>query len=90
MTNFKTALQICGLSHREAATFLNVRPDTVHSWSNGRNPVPAGVLDQLSDLYKSLLKASLSEKAEQHLPAIPAIIATAQTMRMLRTKKPLK
>ena len=58
MANFKTALQICGLSHREAATFLNVRPDTVHSWSNGRNPVPDGVWSQLGDLYEQMVTAA--------------------------------
>lgn len=51
MTLFAASLRLLGLSHGEAADFLAVRPDTVKSWSAGRNPVPAGVWTQLRALY---------------------------------------
>ena len=50
MTLFKLFLQSTGLSTREAARFLNVSPDTVKSWSSGRNNCPDGVLDEMSEL----------------------------------------
>ncbi len=49
-TAFSLLCQVCGLSHREAADFLGVRLDTVKSWSSGRNPTPAGALDDLVEL----------------------------------------
>lgn len=48
----------CGLSHREAAAFLGVRLDTVNSWSSGRNPTPAGVIDELRGLYARIEDAA--------------------------------
>lgn len=54
MTPFALLLQLCGLSHREGGDFLDVRPDTVKSWSAGRNRVPAGVIEQLRDLARAL------------------------------------
>lgn len=51
MSAFKQALAICGLTQSEAADFLNVRLDTVKSWSSGRNPVPDGVWQQLGEIY---------------------------------------
>lgn len=50
MTLFSSILKLSGLSIREAADFLSVRPDTVKSWSAGRNPVPSGVMDQMHNL----------------------------------------
>ena len=58
MTNFKTALQICGLSQQKAADFLDVRPDPVKSWSSGRNPVPDGVWHELGCLYERMVTAA--------------------------------
>ena len=58
MTLFSSILKLSGLSIREAAEFLEVRPDTVKSWSAGRNPVPAGVMDQLHDLLEMQEKAA--------------------------------
>lgn len=49
-TIFSLLCQVCGLSHREAAAFLEVRLDTVKSWSAGRNCTPDAVLDQLAEL----------------------------------------
>lgn len=63
-------LDRCGLSHREAAAFLGVRLDTVHSWSSGRNPTPAGVVTELRGLY-----ARIEEEAAQKLQAIRAVCA---------------
>lgn len=50
MTLFATILQSLGLSQAEAAAYLNVRPDTVKSWSAGRNPVRSGVYSELRAL----------------------------------------
>jgi len=49
-TLFSLLRQVCGLSQREAADFLDARLDTVKSWSAGRNPTPPGVIDALADL----------------------------------------
>ena len=49
-TAFALLLQVCGLSHGEAARFLNVRPDTVKSWATGRRSVPGDALTALADL----------------------------------------
>lgn len=57
-TLFSAALRLCGLSHREAAVFFGVRPDTVKSWSAGRNSVPNGVLDGLRDLALRIDRAA--------------------------------
>lgn len=50
MTPYGALLAHCGLSLREAAEFHGIRPDTVRSWSSGRNRTPPGVLAQLRDL----------------------------------------
>lgn len=50
MTLFSALLKLSGLSTREAAAFFHVRPDTVKSWSAGRNPAPPGVFDQIYTL----------------------------------------
>lgn len=68
MNLFKLFLQSSGLSQREAAAFLNVRPDSVNSWSSGRRTAPDGVLYQLSeliDLQGRMVDAAL-DVIEQH------------------------
>lgn len=50
MINYALLLQLSGLSQREAALFHDVRPDTVKSWSAGRNEAPAGAITELRDL----------------------------------------
>lgn len=66
MTSFTLLIDRCGLSLREAAEFLCVRPDTVKSWSSGRNPAPAAVLGELRALYAMIERAAgeLIEQAE--------------------------
>ena len=49
-TPFAILAALAGLSHREAAELLNVRPDTVKSWSAGRNRAPAGAVAELRNL----------------------------------------
>ena len=46
-TLYAACLSRLGLSQAEAATLHNVRPDTVKSWSAGRNTVPPGAWDDL-------------------------------------------
>ena len=50
MTPFALLASLAGLSHREAAEFLNVRVDTAKSWSAGRRACPAYALDELKAL----------------------------------------
>lgn len=62
-TTFKLACDRCGLSHREAAAFLNTRPDTVKSWSSGRNNAPESVIEELRALYEVIETAADSALA---------------------------
>lgn len=57
-TVFDLLIQTCGLSHREAAGLLDVRPDTVASWASGRRTAPAAVLAELSALAGRIEKAA--------------------------------
>lgn len=57
-TTFSAAIAICGLSQQEAADYLDVRLDTVKSWSAGRNPPPEGAWQMLSDLYRRIEDAA--------------------------------
>ncbi|MGH7784858.1 MAG: hypothetical protein ACREO5_13580 [Candidatus Binatia bacterium] len=70
-TAFSLLRERCSLSLREAADFLAVRPDTVNSWSSGRNPAPAGAIEELRALYKLIETA-----AEKSLIEIRALIKT--------------
>lgn len=63
-TTFSLLLSRCGLSHREAADHLGVRPDTVRSWSCGRNPTPSGVIAELRALYHAIEIAAARHVAE--------------------------
>lgn len=63
MTPIALIIQACGLSHREAAEFLDVRIDTVKSWSAGRNPTPEGAIDSLRDLHKKIERAAAEQIA---------------------------
>lgn len=58
-TLFTGILNLCGLSHREAADFLNVRVDTVKSWSSGRNRVAPGALEELWTLADRIERAAV-------------------------------
>lgn len=58
MTTFKSAIAICGLSQQQAADFLGVSLQTVKHWSSGRNNVPGGVWEMLSDLYVRIEQAA--------------------------------
>lgn len=64
MTLFALLIDRCGLSHQEAAEFLQVRRDTVHSWSTDRRPAPAGVIGQLRALYRAIDRAANEAMAE--------------------------
>jgi hypothetical protein len=64
ITTFTLLCDRCGLSHREAAAFLNVRPDTVKSWSSGRNAAPAGAINELRALY-AMIERAASEAVSQ-------------------------
>jgi hypothetical protein len=73
-TTFSLLSQICGLSHREAAQLLNVRLDTVKSWSTGRNRVPNAVLAELAELAARIETAAtetlkqIADASEKHGP----------------------
>lgn len=53
MTLFKILLLSCGLNIRGAASFLKVSPDTIKSWSCGRNKAPDRIINQLAKFYKA-------------------------------------
>lgn len=59
----------CGLSNREAAEFLGVRPDTFNAWSSGRNKAKPGPVSELQALY-----AMIEQAADA---AVETILATA-------------
>jgi len=54
MTPIKLLIQLAGLSNREASKVLNIRPDTVNSWSSGRNPAPAGAIEEMRVLVDEI------------------------------------
>ncbi|MEY9537861.1 hypothetical protein ABIE85_000921 [Bradyrhizobium diazoefficiens] len=49
--------QRCGLSQADAASFHDTRIDTIKSWCSDRRTAPAGVLDELRDLYADISEA---------------------------------
>jgi hypothetical protein len=49
--------QRCGLSQADAASFHHTRIDTIKSWCSDRRTAPAGVLDELRDLYADISEA---------------------------------
>ena len=49
--------QRCGLSQADAADFHTTRIDTIKSWCSDRRTAPAGVLDELRDLYADISEA---------------------------------
>ena len=57
-TTFALLCDRCGLSSREAAEFLEVRPDTIKSWSSGRRDAPPGTVDRLRALYAKIERAA--------------------------------
>lgn len=71
-TLFALLIQVCGLSHREAAAFLDVRLDTVKSWSTGRNPTPARVVEELGNLAFAIEEAA--DKTLEYISEAPAEI----------------
>jgi hypothetical protein len=54
MTLFSLLLSRCGLSIEAAAQFLNVRSDTVKSWSSGRRQPPEAVVTELRLLFTKI------------------------------------
>lgn len=49
-STFKLISQDCGLTMTEAASFLDVRPDTAKSWWMGRRTCPDSVVDEILTL----------------------------------------
>jgi hypothetical protein len=58
MTPFTLLLGAAGLSHREASDFLQVRLDTIHAWSSGRNNCRPAVLTELRALIQKQDRAA--------------------------------
>ncbi|MBB2158098.1 hypothetical protein HLH33_17650 [Gluconacetobacter diazotrophicus] len=69
-TLFSLLVQVCGLSHREAAEMLKVRHDTVKSWSSGRNRTPDTVLEELVALAARIEKAATEALAQIETAAV--------------------
>lgn len=84
-TIFALLCRVCGLSHREAAAFLDVRLDTVKSWSSGRNSAPDRVLDDLAELAAKIDRAAdeavdlIAQKSEKHGPPDTIDLQLSQT-----------
>lgn len=74
MTPYNLLRKLSGLSQAEAADFHKVRPDTVKSWCAGRNPTPAGAVDEIRDLIAKQERAAQEalalyrEKLAEHGP----------------------
>ena len=80
-TLYNILLVTTGLSQREASVFHGVRPDTVKSWSAGRNPAPDGAIDELADLITKMASAvdaalDAAEAQEQTAEAIELGLAS--------------
>lgn len=63
MTLFSEILRGCGLSQREAADFLGIRPDTVKGYASPSRPQqpPPGVLAELHELAARQDQVALEE-----------------------------
>ncbi len=70
MTPYSILCAHAGLSHREASDFHKVRPDTIRSWSSGRNRAPQGAIDELIDLINR--QEQLAEAALLRIHALAA------------------
>jgi hypothetical protein len=57
-TIYAACLARLGLSQPEAAALHGVRPDTVKSWSAGRNPVPERIYDELREYAAQIAERS--------------------------------
>lgn len=69
ITTFGAALKMCGLTISEASEFLDVRPDTVKNWSQGRRTVAPFAWEKLRALYarqQQAAQAAIDLIAEQH------------------------
>lgn len=80
-TAFALLCQVCGLSQREAAELLEVRLDTVKSWSAGRNRAPGRVLSELARLAAAIERAA-DEAMKAAADAAEKIGAEAETIEL--------
>ncbi len=60
MTNFKTALSLCGLSQQGAADFLGIRLDTVKKFCAGTSRPSLGIWKLLANLFEQIQDAANS------------------------------
>ena len=51
------------MSHAESAHFLDVRPDTIKSWSSGRRQTPGAVLDTMARLAAAIERQAADRAA---------------------------
>ena len=58
MTTFKSALAICGLSHQQAAEYLDISIQSVKVFSQGKRGAPIGVWALLAALYERIQDAA--------------------------------
>lgn len=85
MTLVSALITACGLSNREAANYLDVRLDTLHSWSSGRRTAPDGAVRQLAQLYVDVLDAIArsDSKAEWPTDGTAAVVLAGITARQM-------
>jgi hypothetical protein len=61
---YSLLLDVCGLSHREAADLHRVRIDSVNSWASGRRNPPDGALNELVALAAKIERAAAEVLAQ--------------------------
>lgn len=85
---YAACLSRLGLSLAKAAVLHNVRPDTVRSWSSGRNRVPQGAWNDLREYEARIMTAVAVMRAkweEYGSPPIEINDAEADGLSVMRT-----
>lgn len=62
MNLFKSLCDSCGMSHVEAATYLDIRPDTaLEMWIGTREP-PDGIVIQMKERFMDINNAAVNAR----------------------------
>lgn len=63
-TTFAVLAHFCGLSHSEAAEFLDVSIHTIKKWGVGKRNCPPGAIEQLADLSQTIMATAANALTE--------------------------
>lgn len=84
-TELLTTRHILGLSGQELANRLNVRPDTIQNWENGRRSVPHRVREELAEIASSrardLTLLARALESDLDLPLTPETVVETKGWR---------